>query len=181
MANNRTWHPFTEMMSLRDAMGQLMEESFVRPGTAASGAARGSYSFPLNIHGTPDELRIEALLPGISEEDLRVDVDRGVLTIAARRHAWEHREGEQWYLREFNPGVFSRSLALPFPVEPDRATATFSNGMLTLTLPKAEAAKPKSIRIGAGRQQGEQLSSGGQAEQKELGSGPKARRAKGDA
>ena len=140
---SRNWNPFTEMLTLRDAMGQLMEESFVRPGMAT--AAQASYSFPLNIHGTPDELRVEALLPGVSEEDVRVDLDRGVLTIAARRHAWEHREGELWYLREFNPGQFSRSLSLPFPVEAERATAGFSDGVLTLTLPKAEAAKPRTI------------------------------------
>ena len=150
---NRTWNPFNEMLTLRDAMSQLMEDSFVRPGASAVGAAQASYSFPLNIHGTSDELRIEALLPGISEEDVRVDIDRGVLTIAAKRHAWEQTEGEQWYLREFNPGGFSRSLSLPFPVEAERATATFSNGVLTLTLPKAEAARPKSIKIGTRQQQ----------------------------
>jgi HSP20 family molecular chaperone IbpA len=83
---SRTWNPFTEMYSLRDAMNQLMEESFVRPGASAIGAAQASYAFPLNIFGTNDELKVEALLPGISEEDVRVDVDRGVLTIAAKRH-----------------------------------------------------------------------------------------------
>jgi len=151
MAINRTWDPFGETLSLRDAMGQLLEGSFVRPGVAAT--AQASYSFPLNIHGTPDELKVEALLPAVGEEDVQVGLDRGVLTIAAKRHAREHREGEQWYLREFHPGQLSRSLALPFPVEADRATATFSNGVLTLTLPKAEAAKPKRIQIGAGQPQ----------------------------
>ena len=152
-----------------------MEDSFVRPGQAT--AAQGSYSFPLNIHGTPDELRVEALLPGVSEEDVRIDVDRGVLTIAARRHAWEHREGELWYLREFNPGQFSRSLSLPFPVEADRATAGFSNGVLTLTLPKAEAAKPKTIRVGGDKREQQQVIEG-QAEQKRLNGTGEPRRAK---
>jgi HSP20 family protein len=161
----RNWTPFTEMLTLRDAMNQLMEDSFVRPGASAVGAAQASYSFPLNIHGTTDELKIEALLPGVSEEDVQVDIDRGVLTITARRHAWEHREGEIWYLREFNPGQFSRSLSLPFPVETERASANFTNGILSLTLPKAEAAKPKTIRIGAGQHQQVQLNDG-QSDQK---------------
>ena len=178
---NRTWHPFTEMLSLRDAMSQLMEDSVIRPGLSAPGAAQASYSFPLNIHGSPDELKVEALLPGISEEDVRVDIDRGVLTIAAKRHAWEHREGDLWYLREFNPGQFSRSLSLPFPVETERATATFTNGVLTLTLPKAEAARPKTIRIGEGQHRQEQLGSGAQPEQKGLGNSSKAGRTKRDA
>jgi len=179
MANNRTWHPLNEMLSLRDAMGQLMEDSFVRPGVSTAGTAQASYSFPLNIHGTPDELRVEALLPGVGEEDVRVDLDRGVLTIAARRQAWEHREGELWYLREFNPGQFSRSLSLPFPVEAERATAGFSDGVLTLTLPKAEVAKPKTIRIGTGQHRQEQLTGGEQPEQQQNGASASRRTKRG--
>lgn len=151
MANNRTWDPFVEMLSLRDAMTQLMEGSVVRPGTLVGGTPANQI-FAVNVCGTADELRVTALLPGISEEDVQVDIDRGVLTIAAKRHGWTHTEGEQWYLREFNEGQFSRSLSLPFPVEVERVTAHLANGVLTLTLPKAEAAKPRRIQIGAGQQ-----------------------------
>ena len=158
MANNRMWEPFSEMVSLRDAMAQLMEGSVIRPGTFALNAATQlASSFPINVHGTADELRVEALLPGISEEDVRVDIDRGVLTIAAKRQGQEPVKGDQWHLREFNPGEFGRSLALPFPVEADQATSNFTNGVLTLVLPKAEAAKPRRIQIG--RQPQEQLTS----------------------
>ncbi|HEU5329005.1 MAG TPA: Hsp20/alpha crystallin family protein [Thermomicrobiales bacterium] len=159
---NRTWNPISEMVSLREAMNQLLEESFIRPGTSyltGSGATR--YSFPVNAYSTPDEIKVEALLPGISQEDVQVDIDRGVLTIAAKRHGWEPAEGQQWYLREINDGQFSRSLALPFPVETDRVTASFANGVLTLTLPKAEAAKPKRIQVGTGQTR-EQLTSNAQ-------------------
>jgi HSP20 family protein len=155
MSTQRTWEPFSEMLSLRDAMGQLLEGSFVRPG-ASYAAAQAGYSFPLNVHGTADELTVEALLPGVSEEDVNVDLDRGVLTITARRHGAETAKGEQWHLREFNPGQFARSLSLPFPVEIEQVGATFSNGVLALTLPKAEAAKPRRIQIGGG-QRTEQL------------------------
>jgi HSP20 family protein len=151
MANNRTWDPFTEMLSLRDAMPRLMEGSVVRPGTLVGDTPAGQ-TFAVNVCGTDDELRVTALLPGIGEEDVQVDIDRGVPTIAAKRHGWEHTEGEQWYLREFNEGQFSRSLALPFPVEVERVTAHLSNGVLTLTLPKAEATKPPRIQISAGQQ-----------------------------
>ena len=162
MANNRTWDPFSEMVSLRDAMAQLMEGSVIRPGTFALNAAtQMASSFPINVHGTPDELKVEALLPGISEEDVRVDIDRGVLTISAKRQGQDPVQGEQWHLREFNPGQFSRSLSLPFPVEAERSTATFANGVLTLVLPKAEAAKPRRIQIGSSQRQ-EQLASAAQ-------------------
>src|SRR4051812_4786009 len=69
MSTQRTWDPFSEMLSLRDAMGQLLEGSFVRPG-ASYAAAQAGYSFPLNVHGTSDELTVEALLPGVSQEDV---------------------------------------------------------------------------------------------------------------
>lgn len=152
---NRAWNPVNEMMSLREAMNQLVEGSFIRPGAlTASTATQMAYSFPLNVYGTADELRVEALLPGINEEDVQVDIDRGVLTITAKRHGAEAAQGEQWHLREFNPGQFGRSLSLPFPVEVDHVTATFTNGVLTLSLPKAEAAKPRRIQIGGeGRQE----------------------------
>lgn len=160
MSTQRTWDPFSEMLSLRDAMGQLIEGSFVRPGIGYAGAQAG-YSFPINVHGTADELKIEALLPGVSQEDVNVDIDRGVLTITAKRHGAEVAKGEQWHLREFNPGQFARSLSLPFPVEVEQVSATFTNGVLTLTLPKAEAAKPRRIQIGGG-QRVEQLKAANQ-------------------
>ncbi len=123
----------------------------MRPGTLVGGTAANQV-FAVNVCGIADEVRITALLPGISEEDVQIDIDRGVLTITAKRHGWEHREGEQWYLREFNEGQFTRSLSLPFPVEVERVTAYLTNGVLYLTLPKAEAAKPRRIQIGAGQQ-----------------------------
>lgn len=158
---NRAWNPFGEMLSLREAMNQLLEESVIRPGTGfMTGTGNAStYSFPINVYQTDDDLKVEALLPGVSQEDVQIDVDRGVLTIAAKRHGWEPAEGQSWYLREIRPGAFTRSLSLPFPVETEHATAHFTNGVLTLTLPKAEAAKPKRIQIGAGHQQ-EQLTTG---------------------
>ena len=158
---SRYWSPFSEMVSLRDAMNQLLEGSFIRPGTLV-GAGATSYSFPLNVYQTKDELKVEALLPGVSEEDVQVDIHQGVLTITARRHGWEPAEGQSWFVREIYPGQFTRSLSLPFPVEVDQVAASFTSGVLTLTLPKAEAAKPRRIQIGGGQRQ-EQIESGAES------------------
>jgi len=186
MATNRGWDPSSEMLSLRDAMSQLLEGSVVRPG-ALVGGGMASQTFPLNIHGTADELQVEALLPGVSEEDVRVDLDRGVLTIAAKRHTRDEAEGHKWYLQEFHPGEFSRSLSLPFPIEAERAQAGFTNGVLSLTLPKAEAAKPRRIQIGGGFREHQQLDGGhhehqqvseGQAEQQQVNGMTASRRTK---
>ncbi len=145
------------MLSLREAMNHLFEGSFVQPGATWPGVPGSiNASFPLNIWGTADELKVEALLPGVSQEDVQITVAQGMLTIAAKRHGWEPREGQhpQWYLQEIKPGQFARTLALPFPVEVEGVTADFANGVLTLTLPKAAAAKPKTIPVGAGQVQG---------------------------
>jgi HSP20 family protein len=159
----RAWNPWNEMVTLREAMNQLLEDSYIRPSAMVRGATgTGTFSFPLSVYGTADELKVEALLPGVSPEDVQVDLDRGVLTIAAKRHGWEPTEGQTWFLREIQPGQFSRSLTLPFPVEVEQAEANFTNGVLTLTLPKAAAAKPKRIQIGQGQPQA-QIAEGAQS------------------
>ncbi len=153
---NRTLSSLNDTLSLREAMHQLLEGSFIRPGTftfAAGGT--GAYAFPVNVYQVGEELKVEALLPGISPEDVQVDLDRGVLTINARRHGWQPSEGQPqgqgWYIREIVPGQFTRSFALPFPVEAEQVAADFTNGVLMLTLPKAEAARPRRIQITAGQ------------------------------
>lgn len=142
---NRTGSPYDDMLSLRDAVGQLFEGSFVRPAAALGSGVAGS--FPLNVSASDDELKVEALLPGVSEEDLTITVDQGILRIGAKRHGPESNQRQQWYLREIVGGEFTRSLTLPFTVEVDQVSASFQHGVLTLRLPKAAAARPKKIQI----------------------------------
>lgn len=146
------WNPFDEAMSLRDAMNRLFETSVVRPAYWTTSTAGNSWQgFPLNIYTVEDNLTVEALLPGISPEDVQVSVDQGVLSISAKRHGWQPEQNQQaaWYVHEVTPGQFRRSFSLPFQVDADKASATYTNGMLTLTLPKAEAARPRQIQIQA--------------------------------
>ena len=154
------WSPFAEMTSLRDAMSQLLEGSVVRPGFTFGGST-GAASFPVNLYRAGDALKVEALIPGASPEDIDVNVHQGVLTITAKRHGWQPGEGERAYLQEIYGGELTRSFSLPFPVDVERVAADYANGVLTLTLPVAEAAKPKKIQIGAGQRQ--QITSGGKA------------------
>ena len=153
---NRTLSSLNDTLSLREALHQLLEGSFIRPGTftfAAGGT--GAYAFPVNVYQVGEELKVEALLPGISPEEVHVELDRGVLTITARRQGWQptgdQPQGQSWHIREILPGQFTRSFALPFPAETEQVTADFSNGVLTLTVPKAEAARPRRIQITAGQ------------------------------
>ncbi len=138
--------PLGELVSLRQAMDRLFEVSFVRPRGWAFGSVEG-YSFPIDVTNRPDSLLIEASLPGFKPEDVDVTVENGTLSIHAETSSEQtEREGET-LMREIRRGTVSRTIALPTGIEPDEATATFEHGVLKLQIPKAEAVKPRQIRI----------------------------------
>jgi HSP20 family protein len=142
--------PFGELLSLRQAMDRLFEDSFVRPGSGGWGfgpTGAESMALPLDVSTTNDELVIQATLPGVKPEDVDITIENGTLTIRGETTS-ERNEGEGDYLvREIRRGTFSRSVSLPNGLEPDKASASFDNGMLTLRVPKAEQVKPRQIRI----------------------------------
>ena len=141
--------PLASMFTLHEALNQLFEQDVTGPVSGIGGA--GLAQLPLNVYELDDALHVEALVPGISEEDIQVNMDRGVLTIAAERQG-PAQGNQRWHLSEFGAGKFTRALRLPYQVDPDHVTAQFTNGILSLTLPKAESAKPRQIRIGGGQQ-----------------------------
>jgi HSP20 family protein len=138
--------PFGELLSLRQAMDRLFEDSFVRPRAWPSTGLESSM-LPLDVSSSADELVVEAALPGVKPEDVEITIENGTLTIRGQTSS-ERREGEGDYLvQEIRRGEFSRSVTLPSGLEPDKATASFDNGVLTLRVPKAEQVKPRQIRI----------------------------------
>ncbi len=168
MTIQRRPSPFGELLSLRQAMDRLFEDSFVRPGNWGFGQTEGS-PLPLDVSTTNDELVIQAALPGVKPEEVDITVEDGTVTIRGETRT-ERTEGEGDFLvREIRRGAFSRSVSLPTGLEPDKATATFDNGMLTLRVPKAEQVKPRQIRISPtleGQANGQQqLSTRGQSGQ----------------
>jgi HSP20 family protein len=142
------WDPFHEAVSLRDAMNSLLEESFVRPIGVLEGG--GPASLPLDLSETDNEFVIKASLPGVKPEEVQVTVKGDTLTIRGETKAEEEKKGQHWYLRERRFGAFQRSVSLGSPVDADRATAHHEHGVLTLTLPKVEEARPKQIKVGSG-------------------------------
>ena len=141
------WEPLREMVSLRDAMNSLLQESFVRPvGLMGNGAALS----PLDIAETEDEFIVKASLPGVRPEDVHITAHGDTLTIRGEMKAEEEKKGEHYHLRELRQGHFQRTVTLSTPISADKAQAQFENGVLTLKLPKAEEAKPKEIKIGGG-------------------------------
>ena len=146
------WEPLREMVSLRDVMNSLLQESFIRPG--ALQAEGGPAMLPLDISENDNEFIVKASLPGIRPEDVHITVQGETLTIRGETKAEEERKDERYHLRERRYGVFHRAVKLSAPVRSDEAKADFESGVLTLTLPKSEEAKPRQIKVGARTQNG---------------------------
>lgn len=142
------WRPFEDMLSLREAMDRLFEESFVRPWRLAR--VGESVELPLNVWEDQDAVHVVARVPGLEADDLDISVTGDVLTIRGRFSSDAEREESKnwcWYANELWYGPFERTINLPTMVKSDKADATFKNGVLHLTIPKAEEAKPKTIKV----------------------------------
>ena len=146
MGNLVPWEPFREMVSLRDAMNRLFEESFLRPGLVGS-QDTGLYA-PLDVYETDNQVVLKAAVPGLKPEDLDVTITGDVLTIKGEFKSEEKSEKKRSYIRqERRYGAFTRQLTLPTAVDSNNITATFENGILTLEMPKKENVKPKTVKI----------------------------------
>jgi HSP20 family protein len=132
---------------LRREMDELFQECFGSTnGERSDGAAEvGTYP-ALNVWEDDQNLYAEAEMPGCRIEDLDVCVEGNVLTLRAERKI-EAKENWTWHRRERGWGKFVRVLELPVPIDADKVQAAFRNGVLTITLPKAEAARPRRIPV----------------------------------
>jgi len=145
MSNLIRFEPMREMMTLREAMNQLFDDSYTRPF-----AANGGSSVPaMDVYQDNDNVFVKAVLPGIKPDDVQISVTQDVLSLRGEFAQEEERKDVAYLLRECRAGAFERVLRLPSDVQTDKAKAEFENGILTITLPKAEALKPKSISIKA--------------------------------
>ena len=142
----RRTSPFGELLSLRQAMDRLFEDSFIRPRSWALTALEGD-GLPLDVYETEEALVVKAALPGIQPEGIEVTVTGDVLTISATFGEEREAEASGYIYQELRRGAFSRTLTLPGDVHADAAAATFEHGMLTLRIPRTEQAKPRQIRI----------------------------------
>ncbi|HXR26491.1 MAG TPA: Hsp20/alpha crystallin family protein [Candidatus Baltobacteraceae bacterium] len=140
----RRTSPFGDMLSLRQAMDHLFEDSFVRPRSFWFG---DSVVLPLDVHSTPDALVVVAALPGVKPEQVEITITGDLLTISGTSDATQDGERDGYTYREIRRGDFSRSVTLPRELQTDRATASFEHGLLRLSIPRAEATRPHRIAI----------------------------------
>jgi len=140
------WEPFGELISLRDAMDRLFEDSFIRPALPAQGRA---FTLPVDAYATDNELVIMASIPGVNPDDVQVTIEGDTLTIKGEFKP--PIENVNYLFQERRFGPFYRQLKINIPVQADKAEASFDKGVLTLTIPKAEELKPRQIKVKAGK------------------------------
>ena len=140
------WEPFTDLMSLREAMDRLFEDSFVRSGSRwATGEPR--CEVPVDAYVTDDEVVITIAVRGVAPEAVDVTIEGDTITIKGELKG--PLDNVNYLVQERTYGSFTRTLRLNIPVQADKAEATFDKGILTLTLPKQEEVKPKTITVKA--------------------------------
>jgi HSP20 family protein len=135
--------PFQEMTTLRDAMNQLLAESFVR-----SRGWAGSSQIPLDLYETENEYVAKLEVPGLKPDNFEITMQQNVLLIKGHTQA-EQQEGVRYHVQEQRFGDFNRTIQFPTPVDAEKIQASLADGILTIHVPKAEAAKPKRITIKA--------------------------------
>ena len=138
------WNPFMQVSDLRRTMDILEDFAPIRMWRNVEPTR---LSFPTDLFETDDNVVVKAVLPGIKPEDVEITVVEGVLTIKGEAKYEQKTEGDNYYHQEIHYGAFSRSIPLPSRVKEEKAQAEFEHGILTITLPKAEEAKPKMIKI----------------------------------
>lgn len=149
MANLTRYDPFSDTITLRQAMDRLFEDSIVSPFTWRN--VNGESTSPaLDVHQTADDIVVTAALPGLKAEDVDITITGQTLSIRGEFKADEEVSRDQYLYRERRYGSFHRQLQLPVRVQGDAASATFENGVLTLRIPKAEDVKPRQIEVKAG-------------------------------
>jgi len=144
------WQPFHEMESLRRQMDQLFDEF-----AGMSRETRSTAWAPaIELKDENDHLVLRAEIPGVEGKDLDIQVAREAVSISGEHRYEKKTEEKGFYRSELRYGNFQRTIPLPVPVENDKVQAEFKNGILTLTLPKAEEVRRKVFKVNLGNGQG---------------------------
>lgn len=138
--------PFAEMNSVREAVRQMMEAGWPNPRDLMP-AGMASVVIPVDMLDTGPDIVIQTNLPGVKPENLNISVTGTTLTIKGMIKPGSELEGASYLRRERRATNFYRAVVLPVEVDADQANAVFEDGVLTLTLPKSEKIRPKTIRV----------------------------------
>ena len=143
------WEPARERQSIQQEMNRLFGTFFDSPTGAGNGGSR-RWIPAMDLVEERDHYVLRADLPGVSEDDVKVELEDNVLTISGERKSEHEQRKEGYYRVERASGAFSRSLALPEGIDPDSIQARFEKGVLEVRVPKPEERKPRRVEINVG-------------------------------
>jgi HSP20 family protein len=148
MSNLTRWEPMRQMVTLREAMDHLFDDAFTRPFGMTDGWHTSSMP-AIDMYQTDSEVVVKASLPGMKAEDVQINMTGDLLTIKGEMKQTDETKKKDYHFLEQRWGAFERSVRLPIAIVSDKSKAEFEDGVLTVTLPKAEELKPKLITIKA--------------------------------
>jgi HSP20 family protein len=146
------WEPLRELGSLQNEMNRLFNTVFDTPAPGNTGTLR-RWMPAMDLVESGDHFVLRADLPGMSEDDIKIEFEDGTLTVSGERKAEREDRQEGYYRVERAFGSFSRSLTLPQGIDADAVSASFDRGVLEIRIPKPEERKPRRIEIGGAEQQ----------------------------
>jgi HSP20 family protein len=159
-----------EMVNLR-RLNRMLDQAFSGwSGFDNGGTITSAWLPPVDIFEDKDSIKIVTELPGVRPEDVRISMENNLLTIRGEKKQVAEERSDRVHRYERSYGVFERSFALPNTIDPERVVAEFDNGVLTITLPKVERARPREIQVGRGE---------GSSETRNLGSGSESTSSQG--
>ena len=146
-ANVQRWDPFRQLSSLREEIDRLFDRPLSSSVPQELWLGGGWPS--IDLYEDRDQLVVKVEVPGLKKEDIDISLHEGVLAVSGERKADETYENAETHHSELFVGRFHRALSLPVAVQAEKTSASYQDGVLTITLPKAEEAKPKQIKVQA--------------------------------
>ena len=140
------WEPFRELANMRETMDKLWEDTYAWPFRLTK--ANGDSVLPaIDMYETDNDLVVKAALPGVKAEDLDINISGNTLVIKAETNGEQESKDDSYLRKECYYGTYARTLTIPDGLKTDKAEANLEEGVLTLSIPKAEEVKPKTIKV----------------------------------
>jgi HSP20 family protein len=140
------WEPFRDLLTTQDRFNRLFNQTFSQV-FGEEDAKLGTWAPAVDIYETDQNLVMKADLPGVDPKDVEVRVENNTLYLRGQRKFENEVKEENYHRIERSYGAFTRTFSLPGTINADKVAAEYKDGMLTLTMPKREEAKPKTIKI----------------------------------
>jgi len=140
------WEPFRDLLATQKEFDRLFREAFT-PGFGEGEISTRTWAPPVDIFENENNIMLKAELPGVDPKDVEVRVEDNTLYLKGERKFERETQEENYHRVERSYGCFARSFSLPNSIDAEKVAAEYKDGLLTLTLPKREEAKPKTIRI----------------------------------